>query len=101
LQDRHADVAPIREVFEDGWRRALVACFVEDDGRVDSEMYGRGVRPGDRADFKAGVGAGITIDFAAGVRGQYRQVARFVEQVAGVKEALFVDDQDSAVRTLP
>src|ERR1039457_6779699 len=70
LQDGHADVAASREVLEDGLRCASIARFMEDDGRVDSEMDRRSVRPGDRANFEPSVVAGVTVGCASAVAGQ-------------------------------
>src|SRR5262249_5237774 len=64
---------------------------------VDSEMYRRGVRPGNSANLKAGIGAGVTMNCTAVGGRQYRQVAGLVEEIARVKEPLFVDNQNAAL----
>ncbi len=90
-------MAPLPEVVDEALRRAPVAVRVEDDGGVELQVPQRRVRPRDRRDLLAHVGAHVVVQAGAMLRRRDRQVSGLVEQVARVEQAGLVHQQTPPV----
>lgn len=97
MEHGDADVAAGGEVFEECFRGAAVAVGVEDGFRGEVHGEGGGVGPGDDGDFVAEVGGDVAGGGGAFGGGHDGEVAGFVEEVAGVEEAGFIDEDGAVV----
>ncbi len=70
---------------------------MEDHGGIEANVQGGGVGPGDGGHFEAAVVPYVAVGVLTDVRSEDGEVPGLVEDVAGVKQTGFVDDESAAV----
>src|SRR3569832_1077561 len=72
---------------------AAIAGFMQDEVRIDADVQRGGVGPRDGRHFLTALAAGAVMHFRAAFRRHHREMAGLVQQVSGMGELRFIDDQ--------